>query len=242
MGPEEVLKALRERGGCARLPELAAATGQSVFSLLTALNELVASGAVARGRTGDPLNPLSTTEWCLQERRGAEYAGALGVVEALVVTPPLARDVGGVLASYGVPVVSPQEILRDALCNASKYFKLGVPYVDQTLHVLFTEKCISPSVVYKILITRQAEERMRKAKKLLDDIRGYLPNVEYKVVDGERGLHAKFLVVDGEYAAVFTFNLYYTHFIRNYDIGVVLRGPVVGLIDRIFDYLWERAK
>lgn len=236
---EILLKALRERGGCAKLPELAVATGYSVFRLLTVLNELLAVGAVRRDRVGDPLNPLSTTEWCVQEPKSKQEV--LGSIEALIATPPLLKDAAELIAPLGIPVISSQEILRNALCNTSTYFKLAVPYIDSTAYVFFTENCLSPKAEFKILLTGQREDKMQATLRILEDIRNYIPNVVYRAVDGKRGLHAKFLVVDGKYAAVFTFNLYYTHYVRNYDIGVVVRGSLVELLDKIFDYLWSRA-
>lgn len=240
---ETLLKALRDKGGCARLPELAAATSLSVFGILTVLNELLAKGVIKRGRTNDPLNPLSTTEWCLQEPSGEVREEGLGVIEAVVATPPLIKDANELFTSFGVPVIGAHEFLRNALCGTSKYFKLAIPYVDNTIHVFFTEGCINSVAKYKVLVTGQRDEsRMKNTLRTLRDIANYLPNVEYRVVDGERGLHAKFLVVDGNYTAVFTFNLYYTHYVRNYDIGVIIRGSLVKLMDTLFDYLWDRAR
>jgi hypothetical protein len=242
MSSEKILEVLRKRG-CAKLDDLVSSTGYTVFSIMTALNDLLAKGVIRRGEPADPLNPLSTTEWCLHEARAPEVGATLGVIEALVATPPLIQDARGALAVFGAPVLSAQEMIHNAICNATKYFKLAVPYIDRTIYPYLTDPCGKREARFMVLITGQKNKSgLRRSLDILNNIVGYMPNLEYKVVDDERGLHAKFLVVDGVYAAIFTFNLYYTHYVRNYDLGVIVRGTLVKVLDQIFDILWDRAK
>jgi phosphatidylserine/phosphatidylglycerophosphate/cardiolipin synthase-like enzyme len=47
------------------------------------------------------------------------------------------------------------------------------------------------------------------------------------------------VVIDDELAIVGTFNLTKYHLFVNYDIGLVVRGPIVKYLSEIFDYLWD---
>jgi len=54
-----------------------------------------------------------------------------------------------------------------------------------------------------------------------------------------RGIHAKFVVIDDELAIVGTFNLTKYHLFVNYDIGLVVKGPIVKYLSEIYNYLWD---
>jgi hypothetical protein len=246
---QEVINAMRQRGGCAYIQELAEAIKEDEFEVYKALMLLEAEGAVLRDKNSpiDYTKPITTTKWCLKKetvellpaRASSELS--FGSVVGIVANPPLLKDAPNALKN--APVVGLLDCIRQVLCSAQNCIEIMVPYVGDMLNVLCAE-CFSN--LNKLKSIRIITERTNENIRLLESLKKFVPNLEviYATRFSENvkvsGVHTKMIIVDEETAIVGTFNLTNAHLFINYDLGLVVNGPIVKCLANMFNEVWTK--
>jgi phosphatidylserine/phosphatidylglycerophosphate/cardiolipin synthase-like enzyme len=165
----------------------------------------------------------------------------LGEVVDLILSTQLYKDLGGWLTGKDFPGLI--DALKAYICGAKREIKIAMPYIGDFLGLLLQE-CADKLRNVKIRVMTESESAGD-----VEPLKGYLPMLQAiyatdysRAADKPikvRGIHAKFVVIDDELAIVGTFNLTKYHLFVNYDIGLVVRGPIVKYLSEIFDYLWD---
>ncbi|MGC9014293.1 MAG: phospholipase D family protein [Thermoproteota archaeon] len=246
---QEVIDAMKQRGGCAYIQELAEALKEDEFEVFKVLVSLEAEGAVLRDSSSpiDYTKPITTTKWCLKKEvtellsTSASYELSFGSVVGVVANPPLLKDAPNALKN--APVVGLLDCIRQVLCSAHHQIDIMVPYIGDMLNVLCAECFSNLSRLRGIrIITERTNENVR----LLESLKKFLPSlkVAYATQFSENvkisGVHTKVIIVDEETAIVGTFNLTNAHLFVNYDIGLVVKGPIVGCLVSMFNEVWDK--
>jgi phosphatidylserine/phosphatidylglycerophosphate/cardiolipin synthase-like enzyme len=241
---DNIIEALKRAGGCAYPFDLANELRADPNMVVLALLRLARQGLVYRDEvtTIDYTKPLLTSKWCITSKpeRSQTQPEALGEVISLILNPPLYKDLNGWLADKSFPGLI--DALRAYICGARREVKIAMPYVGDLLGILMQE-CADKLRNVKIRVMTEDESASD-----VEPLKGYLPALQvayatdYSRAAGKpvkvRGVHAKFVIIDDELAIVGTFNLTKYHLFVNYDIGLVVRGPIVKYLSEIFDYLW----
>ena len=244
-----VLEYLKSRGGCAYATEVKEHLGVSWTEVMQALAELEAEEHIYRD--GEPLDltkPIATSRWCTSRSMIEEPMAAepLGEVVAIVASPALVKRVSRTPLVMGLP-----EFLESFVCSsANDGMRIMMPYLSGLAGYLFA-RCLDrlSSLKYLRIMTERDESNIRTLKRLeqyLSNLEvAYATRYEKESIEGREvwvkveGAHAKLIIVDDRYALVGTFNLTEVHLLSNYDIGVLVRGPAVKLIVRLYDELWS---
>jgi phosphatidylserine/phosphatidylglycerophosphate/cardiolipin synthase-like enzyme len=242
---DSIIEVLKRAGGCAYPFELANELKADPNMVVLALLRLARQGLVYRDEaaTIDYTKPLLTSRWCIASKLGQAptQPEVLGEVISLILNPPLYKVLNGWLASKSFPGLI--DALRAYICGAKREVKIAMPYVGDFLGILMQECADRLRSINLKLITESDSAGD------VEPLKGYLPTLQvtyatdYSRAVGRpvkvRGVHAKFVIIDDELAIVGTFNLTKYHLFVNYDIGLVVRGPIVKYLSEIFDYLWN---
>jgi len=243
-----IIEALRRVSGCAYPFELASELRADQNVIVLALLQLAKQGLVYRddSTTIDYTKPLLTSKWCITSKPAQaptqpEAPKMLGEVVDLVLSTRLYKDLDGWLTGKDFPGLI--DALKAYICSARREIKIAMPYIGDFLGLLLQE-CADKLRNVKIRVMTESESAGD-----VEPLKAYLPMLQAvyatdysRAADKPikvRGIHAKFVVIDDELAIVGTFNLTKYHLFVNYDIGLVVRGPIVKYLSDIFDYLWD---
>ena len=238
-----IINKLSEFGGCAYVRDLARELNADPNDIALALSDLAKQGLVYRDEksTLDFTRPLLTSKWCLKsapKQAASTIIPTLGEVVEVILSPPLIRD----LANWAkdTPVVGLLDSLHIYLCNAKRSVKIAVPFIGDILGIL-TMECINniKDVEFKVI----TEDDSRRDIEIL---KGVIPKLSVlyatkRTKDGTkvRGIHAKFMIIDDEVAIIGTFNLTKYHLFVHYDLGIVVKGPIVKFLNDLFEHMWK---
>lgn len=238
-----IISKLSELGGCAYVRDLARELNADPNDIALTLGALAKQGLVYRDEksTLDFTRPLLTSKWCLKsalKQVTSTAAPTLGEVIEVILSPPLIRDLTN--WSKDTPIVGLLDSLHIYLCNAKHSVKIAMPFIGDILGVL-TMECINSikDVEFKVI----AEDSSRRDIEIL---RGTIPKLSVlyatkRAKDGTKvkGIHAKFIIIDDEVAIIGTFNLTKYHLFVNYDLGIVVKGPIVKFLNDLFEHMWK---
>jgi phosphatidylserine/phosphatidylglycerophosphate/cardiolipin synthase-like enzyme len=245
---DNIIEALKKAGGCAYPFELANELRADPNMVALVLLQLARQGLVYRDETTtiDYTKPLLTSKWCITSKPAQaptqpEAPKMLGEVVDLVLSTRLYKDLDGWLTGKDFPGLI--DALKAYICGARREIKIAMPYIGDFLGLLLQE-CADKLRNVKIRVMTESESAGD-----VEPLKAYLPMLQAvyatdysRAADKPikvRGIHAKFVVIDDELAIVGTFNLTKYHLFVNYDIGLVVRGPIVKYLSDIFDYLWD---
>lgn len=256
----EILNLLRNRR-CMPTANLVEELNASWSEVVGTLIMLEQQGVIFRAEQLDPTKPIASTRWCLNENLVSTVqvtqapAGVtippqepLGYVVGYVVTPPIIVDLGlqkgGGISLPGL--MGLLDFLKIFLCGANDSIKIMMPYIGPLLTITFQQCAEKISSLKSIkILTEETRDNHRE----LDPLQTHLNNLEVRYATQRskhkvkvRGVHAKLIIVDDSVALVGTFNLTETHVTTNYDVGVVIKGPIVRYLSSLFDNLWGRTR
>jgi len=243
-----IIEALRRVSGCAYPFELASELRADQNVIVLALLQLAKQGLVYRddSTTIDYTKPLLTSKWCITSKPAQaptqpEAPKMLGEVVDLILSTRLYKDLGGWLTGKDFPGLI--DALKAYICGARREIKIAMPYIGDFLGLLLQE-CADKLRNVKIRVMTESESAGD-----VEPLKAYLPMLQAvyatdysRAADKPikvRGIHAKFVVIDDEFAIVGTFNLTKYHLFVNYDIGLVVKGPIVKYLSEIYNYLWD---
>jgi hypothetical protein len=241
---KRLIEAIKEFGGCAYPGELAVRLKVDAGTVALVLRQLAAQGLVYRLEESvlDFTKPLLTSKWCIAEQQKAQVSSeVIGEVVDLIVNPKLYRDLGSYVQRMGFSGTF--DALKGYVCSSEIALKVMMPYIGDLLGVMLSE-CVERLSRVEVKVITEVNSASS-----VEPIRGLLPNIkvlyatQYNQAGSKsvkvRGVHAKLILVDRRIAVVGTFNLTKYHLYTNYDIGVVLRGTVVGYLDELFEAVWN---
>ncbi|MEM2425190.1 MAG: phospholipase D-like domain-containing protein [Candidatus Bathyarchaeia archaeon] len=239
---EKLIDFLRKKNRACTF-EIVEMTNFNWIEVLDNLFKLEKEGRVRRIKVLDPTKPLATAIWEICECEVAEEtkAGELGIVTAIILNPPLLRDL------YNCPPGSMGllDSLSYLVCHASQSLRIAMPYVGDLISTLFTQHL---QELRRLSILRIITENTRENKCVLEPLKLYLDNLEFCYASiysqgiKTLGAHLKLLIADENMAILGTFNLTRAHLLVNYDIGLLIRGDVVKHLCKIYDELWEKLR
>ena len=235
----ELLQFLREQG-----------LSLSIYELYRILIKLESRRIIKRHYDAvfDPLRPAETVKWLLAGERAPRQrkeAEAPTQVEIVVTAPPSKPRLSGILNKYGIRAFA--EVMEELVLSARKELRIICPFIDSFLATLLIKS--SDIIEGRVKVRIISEQRDSTTFRTLSYLNRTLKSVEVKFADeyvqlsqGPRkvfGVHAKALSADDERLVIGSFNLSLPHLMVDFDVGLLVAGPVVRLFNKIFDELWS---
>ena len=159
------------------------------------------------------------------------------------------------------------DAFSNLLCQANETVRLSLPFIEPNGIWIFLDDIVaalSKGVSFRIL-TREIYEpqkstawvrKVQALMKLIELSRRYGPkgDEQIKIMDFHTTLvakdfryqfessHAKILIVDNNIAYVGSGEWRENSLFYNFEVGVVLRGPIVEELIRLYDIVWNHSK
>lgn len=162
-------------------------------------------------------------------------------------------EVVGELSSDALDLLSFDLEVRDVLLDSTESIRLANPYFDPGEEVLEDLAALPSSGVKTEILTRETDEPSANLRDALNEIywaidpesRGNLDVRNFFARDDDRrqlyATHAKVLVVDDEVCYLGSANLTRHSLTNNFELGVLIRGPVVAQVSAVFDAVFASS-
>lgn len=162
-------------------------------------------------------------------------------------------DVVGELPTDVIDVLSFDLEIRDVLLEASESIRLANPYFDPGEEVLEDIASLPSNGVRTKILTRETNAPSTSLRKALNEVYGAIApesreNLDVRDLyakDSDRrqvyATHAKVLVVDDEVCYIGSANLTRHSLTNNFELGILVRGPVVQQVSAVFDTVFASS-
>lgn len=243
------------------LPDPQSLGNQAAISLFTGLRQAGVATEAGRGRTyadytfevdTDPAVDLLDQQLVARTalRRVAERRPEGTDVRLVVSLPPHIRP--DALDGSSVTRLGPR--LRSMLFDAEESVRIANPYFDTSDAVIGDLASLPRRGVDTRMITRQVDTNERTAaaigrvvEKAGEAGLGNLSVRDLYAVDEASGehayaAHAKVAISDGRRCYIGSANLMQTGLSANFELGVLLEGPLVARVVEVFDAVFDAAE
>jgi len=221
-----------------------------IYELYKALIKLESRHIIRRlhDETFDPLRPAETIRWLLiKEERPPQYKKEEGEptqIKVVITAPPSKPGLSSMLNKYNIRALA--EVVEELVLSAERELRIICPFIDSFLATLLIK---SGNIIEgKVRVRIISEQRDSTTFRTLSYLSRTLSSVEVVFADeykhlsqGPRkvfGVHAKAVSADDEKLLVGSFNLNLPHLMVNFDVGLLVAGPIVQLFNKMFDELW----